>query len=106
MLCCINVYFSDERYLFRWYLNTFFTCISVQPATQLAAPPAIQPVAQPEANKENIPDDQHGSDDNDEDEIESEAENEGGDDESLVGTEDEEGLDLEGVFVEVPGKFK
>ena len=66
----------------------------------------IQPVAQPEANKENIPDDQHGSDDNDEDEIESEAENEDGDDESLVGTEDEEGLDLEGVFVEVPGKFK
>ena len=97
--------FSVEIYLSGWQLNTFFTCISVQPVAQPAALPVIQPVTQPEANKENVQDEQPASDDDEEDEIESEAENEDGDDEGLVATEEEE-LDLEGVFDEVPGKFK
>ena len=54
-----------------------------------------------QANKENIQD-ETGS--NDEKEVESEGKFEDGDNQSLVGTEDE--LDLEGVFDEVPGNFK
>ena len=97
-VCCVNVSFSVEIYLSGWQLNTFFTCISVQPVAQLAALPVIQPVTQPEANKDSIQDEQPASDDDEEDKIESEAENEDGD--------EEEELDLEGVFDEVPGKFK
>ena len=53
------------------------------------------------ANKGNIQD-ETGSDD-EEDDVESEGEFEDGDDQSLVGTEDE--MDLEGVFNEVPGSL-
>ena len=53
------------------------------------------------ANKENIQD-ETGSDD-EEDDVESEREFKDGDDQSLVGTEDE--MDLEGVFNEVPGSL-
>ena len=93
-MCCVNISFSVSKCPHCLHLKSiFFTCISVQKDVT----PAV-------ANKGNIQD-ETGSDDeeDDEDDIESEGEFEDGDDQSLVGIEDE--IDLKGVFNEVPGSL-